>query len=264
MRALAVVVTCAAGLWLATESVAQPGQRGGGPAGPPPSPRASAPIDLTGYWVSIVNEDWRWRMVAAPKGDYPGLPLNAAARKVADAWEASMDGRCEAYGAAGLMRMPTRLNITWENDTTLKIDTDAGQQTRRFVFDNSRQPGAATMQGHSVAEWERSGGRGGAPGRGGPAPAGRGAGAAAQGGSLKVVTTNLRPGWLRRNGVPYSAATTLTEHFDRFAVPGGDEWIVITSIVTDPTYLTGELVTSTHFKRERDGAKWSPSPCRGA
>ena len=79
-----------------------------------------------------------------------------------------------------------------------------------------------------------------------------------------MVTTNLRPGWLRRNGVPYSAATTLTEHFDRFAVPGGDEWIVITSIVTDPTYLTGELVTSTHFKRERDGAKWSPSPCRGA
>jgi hypothetical protein len=245
-------------LFLSPSLAAQFGARGGQPPGPPLSPQASAPIDLTGYWVAIVNEDWRWRMVTPPKGDYPGLPLSPAARKVADAWVPSMDGRCEAYGAAGLMRMPTRLHITWENESTLKIDTDAGQQTRRFFFDPARKPsGKPTLQGHSIAEWERSGG-GGRGGRGG-----RAAGAGApQSGSLKVVTTNLSPAWLRRNGVPYSAQTVMTEHFDRFAAPNGDEWIVVTSIVTDPVYLTGELVTSTHFRREPDGAKWAPSPCR--
>jgi hypothetical protein len=234
--------------------------------------------------VSIVNEDWRWRMVTPPKGDYPGLPLNAAARKVADAWEPSMDGRCDAYGAAGLMRMPTRLHITWEGERILKLETDAGQQVRRFHFDAAtKAPAAPTLQGHSVAEWERPGaGRGGpgrfgaaaaAPGRGGPPPAARGGGQAADGrgrggappgGSLKVVTTNLKPAWLRRNGVPYSASATLTEHFDRFASPNGDEWLVVTAVVVDPVYLTGDLVTSTHFKREPDGSKWNPAPCRAS
>jgi hypothetical protein len=264
------------------QALAQGGPRGGGPPGPPPSPQASAPIDVTGYWVAIVNEDWRWRMVTPPKGDYPGLPLNAAARKVADAWDPSMDGRCEAYGAIGVMRMPTRLHITWENERTLRLDTDAGQQTRRLHFDTAvKPPSAATLQGHSLAEWERpAAGRGGgrfagpapADGRGAPPAAGdgrgapgagaRGRGAAPPGGSLKVVTTRLQSGWLRRNGVPYSANATLTEYFDRFAAPNGDEWLVVTAIVADPTYLTGELVTSTHFKREPDGAKWSPAPCR--
>jgi hypothetical protein len=222
-----------------------PGRQGG----PPPAPAASAPIDLTGYWVSVVNEDWRWRMVTPPKGDFASVPLNPEGQRVGNAWDESQDGRCEAFGAAGLMRMPTRLHITWENERTLKIDTDAGQQTRRLLFDRNPARGARTLQGHSVAEWQR------------PAPAGRGA-APPPGGSLRVVTTNMRAGWLRRNGVPYSENAVLTEHFDRFAAPNGDEWLVVTSIVNDPTYLTQEFVTSSHFKREADGAKWSPTPCR--
>src|SRR3954447_21982770 len=99
---------------------------GGAPAQPPPTPQAGAPIDLTGYWVSIVNEDWRWRMVTPPKGDFPGLPLNAEGQRVANQWAPATDGSCLAYGAAGVMRIPGRLHITWENDSTLRIDTDAG------------------------------------------------------------------------------------------------------------------------------------------
>jgi hypothetical protein len=241
----------------------QPAGRGAPPApqGPgrgeaaPQTPRDAAPIDLTGNWVSIVNEDWRWRMVTPPKGDYASVPLNPEGRKVADSWDPSQDGRCEAYGAAGVMRMPTRLNITWENPTTLKIDIDAGQQTRRLFFDAASKPGGPRMlQGHSVAEWERpGGGRGGRGGRGGPPPVG---------GSAKVVTTNMSGGWLRRNGVPYSEDAVLTEHFDRFASPNGDEWLVVTSIVSDPKYLTQDFVTSTHFKKEADGSKFSPMPCK--
>jgi hypothetical protein len=219
-----------------------------GRGGPPPAPNAAAPIDLTGYWVSVVNEDWRWRMVTPNKGDTSSVPLNAAGTKAAASWDPATDGSCLAYGAAGLMRMPTRLNITWENPTTLKIETDAGQQTRRLLFDRGQAPGPRSLQGHSIAEWERpAGGRGGPP---------------AVGGSLKVTTTNLMAAWLRRNGVPYSENATMTEHFDRFATPGGEQWLVVTTIVNDPTYLTAEFVTSSHFKKEPTGAKWSPSSCR--
>jgi hypothetical protein len=256
----------------ATVASAQQG-RGAGPPPPPPTPQAGAPIDLTGYWVSIVNEDWRWRMVTPPKGDYASVPLNPEGRKVADTWEPSQDGSCLAYGAAGVMRMPTRLHITWENEHTLKIETDAGQQTRRLLFDQSAaRPTRSSLQGFSLAEWERPtvGRRGGGPGGGPPgppgasAPAGSGGRAGAPGpvgGNLKVVTTHLSPGWLRKNGVPYSDKTTVTEYFDRFPV-GDDQWLVVTTLVSDATYLTQEFITSSHFRREPDGSKWDPTPCR--
>jgi hypothetical protein len=232
---------------LAAQGRGQGPGRGGGAAAQ--APRDAAPIDLTGYWVSVVNEDWRWRMVTPPRGDYASVPLNAAARKVADGWDPSQDGRCEAYGAAGLMRIPGRLHITWEGPAVLRIDTSAGQQTRRFLFDPAQKPAVTrSLQGHSAAEWERPGGGG----RGGAAP----------GGSLKVTTTSLSGGWLRKNGVPYSADTVLTEHFDRFAAPNGDEWLLVTTIVSDPTYLTQDFVTSTHFRKEPDGSRFEPVPCR--
>jgi hypothetical protein len=222
-----------------------PAGRGAAPA---PSPWAGAPIDLTGYWVSVVNEDWRWRMVTPPKGDYASVPMTDEARKVADTWDVSKDGQCEAYGAAGLMRMPTRLHITWDGDSVLKIDTDAGQQTRRLQFDRNAQAAGRSLQGHSIAEWER--------------PAGAGRGQVAPGGNLKVTTNNLRAGWLRKNGVPYSENAVVTEYFDRFAAPNGDQWFTVTTIVDDPRYLNQPFVTSSHFKREPDGSKWAPSPCK--
>jgi len=230
-------------------------QRAGGAGAPPAqSPRASAPIDLTGYWVSIVNEDWRWRMVTPRTGDVASVPLSPEGLKIAKSWDPATDGSCLAYGAAGLMRIPTRLHITWETETALKVDTDAGTQTRRLLFDKATSPPASkSLQGFSLAEWERGTGP---PGRGG------GRGSAAVGGSLKVVTTSLSSGWLRKNGVPYSEQTTMTEYFDRFAAPGGEQWLVITTVVTDPKYLNQEFVTSTHFRREPDGSKWDPTACK--
>jgi hypothetical protein len=249
---------------------------------PAASAQSIAPVDLTGYWVSIVNEDWRWRMVTPPKGDYASVPLSPEGRAVADKWTPDLDGRCEAYGAAGLMRMPTRVHITWQDENTLKVETDAGSQTRLFHFvpaGSGPLPSGASgsersLQGWSVATWEFAGGRG-APGRGGAAGDGRGGGRGngARGGdrggpppprfgSLKVVTTRLREGWLRRNGVPYSESTTLTEYYDRFRSTNGDEWFFVTTVVDDPKYLAQEFVTSTHFKKEPDGSKWHPTTCR--
>jgi len=254
-RPVAVGMALALVLGAGARVVAQRGQAPGAPAAQPPAtPRGRAPIDLTGYWVSIVNEDWRWRMVTPPKGDVASVPLNPEGIKVANAWDPATDGSCLAYGAAGLMRIPTRLNITWQDDQAIKIETDAGQQTRVLRFDGGTPPAQRSLQGFSVAQWE-------------PAPQpGRGGGAAQtpRFGNLKVTTTNLTAGWLRKNGVPYSENATVTEYFDRFAAPNKDEWLVVTTIVADPKYLNQDFVTSTHFKKEANGAKWSPSPCKAS
>ena len=115
--------------------------------------------------MSVVTEDWRYRMVTAPKGDHPGLPLSAEGNRVANAWDPAKDEaageQCKAYGAAGVMRAPGRLHITWESDDTLKIETEAGTQTRLFAFGAApAAAGAATWQGTSVASWEMAGARG--------------------------------------------------------------------------------------------------------
>jgi len=233
---------------------AQP--RGGARGGPPRTGEAAAPIDLTGYWVSLVTEDWRWRMVTPAKGDYASVPLNPEGRKVADTWDPAKDeaagNQCKAYGAAALMRVPTRVHITWENDETLKVETDAGTQTRLFHFGTPQPPsGEAGWQGYSAAEWQVI-----TAGRGGRGPA-----APPQGGSLKVATTHMKPGYLRKNGVPYSANATVTEYYDRTMEPDGNSYLIITTIVDDPMYLQQPFITSTHFKKEPDGAKWHPTPC---
>ena len=71
----------------------------------------------------------------------------------------------------------------------------------------------------------------------------------------------MAPGYLRKNGVPYSEKATLTEYFERFKAPNGDEWLVVTSIVEDSTYLSQPFITSTHFKQEPDAGKWNPTTC---
>jgi len=235
------------------------------------SGRAVAPVDVTGYWVSIVTEDWRYRMLTPPKGDYASLPLNAAGKTAVAAWDYAKDiaagNQCKAYGAAGIIRLPTRLHITWQDDRTLKFETDAGQQTRLFSFDTARRPVPAAMhtaQGASVAEWfdVLGGGRGGRGGAGVSAPTVSRAEAGAYGlGSLKVVTTNLRAGYLRKNGVPYSDRTTVTEIFDRVPGPGNDQWLIVQTTIEDPVYLTRPFGMTTHFRLEPDGAKWHPTPC---
>ena len=222
-------------------------QRGPAPA---PSAWAAAPIDLTGYWVAVISEDWRWRMVTPAKGDYASIPLSQAGKNLADTWDPAKDeaagDQCKSYGAPGLMRAPTRLHITWQDDRTLKVETDYGQQTRLLHFAPGKPAGGPpSLQGDSIATWETT-----PAGRGGPPS-----------GNLKVVTRNLRPGYLRKNGVPYSANTTLTEYWDVLRTPSGEPLLVITTVVNDPENLQREWLTSLNFKKEPNGAKWDPTPC---
>jgi hypothetical protein len=243
-RAFATVLLLS--LALSTHASTQ-GRSAGTPAS---TARAGAPIDLTGYWVSVVTQDWRWRMVTPAKGDYASIPITIEAKKVGDSWDPAKDEaageQCKSYGAPALMAVPTRLRISWQDDDTLKVETDAGTQTRHFRFVNRKPNGPATWQGHSIAQWERP-----RPARG-PIP---------KGGSLKVTTSHLRPGYLRKNGVPYSGGALLTEYWDLSSDPNGDQWITITSTVQDDKYLREPWVTALNFKKERDGAKWDPRPC---
>ena len=139
------------------------------------------------------------------------------------------------------MSVPGRLHITWQDADTLRIDIDAGTQTRLFHF-----------APRSAASSRRRSWQGDPTRRGNPRPAG---------GSLRVVTSNLRAGYLRKNGVPYSERATVTEHFDVAPLAGDGRLLLVTTIVEDPVYLTGPYVVSPHFKKEPDGSKWDPTPC---
>jgi hypothetical protein len=209
-----------------------------GPAAPA---KASAPIDLTGYWVAFVTEDWRFRMVTPPKGDYQSVPMTDAARRVANAWDPAADeasgNQCKSYGAAAIMRIPSRFHITWQDDDTLRVDSDAGMQTRLLRFNPGSTPGGErTWQGFSTAQWQRPS-------------------------SLRVATTNMRAGYLRKNGVPYSENATVTEYFDIAPHPSGGQVLLVTTIVDDPQYLQQPFITSSQFKKEADGSRWDPTPC---
>ena len=231
-------------------------QRGRGVAPAPPQvPKAAAPIDLTGYWVSLITDDWRWRMVTPPKGDYLYLPLNAEGRRVADGWDPAKDEtageQCKGYSAPSLMHLPGRLHITWENDTTLKVEADAGTQTRVFHFGGAApQDVKASWQGYSIAQWEFDGAGGGRRGRGAPP----------KHGSLKVVTTHLRPGYFRKNGVPYSANAVLTEYLTTLTDESVD-YLVVTNFLEDPQYLAQPYVRSVQFKKQADAKGWNPTAC---
>ena len=221
------------------------GQVPNAPAGATATAKTSAPVDLTGYWVAFVTEDWRFRMITPRKGDYQPVPMTPEARKVADAWDPAADeasgNQCKSYGAAAIMRLAARFHITWQDDNTLRVDSDAGMQTRLFHFNSSlkAKPSSSeerTWQGESSAQWEP--------------PA-----------SLKVVTANLRSGYLRKNGVPYSENAVVTEYFDIAPIPGGGQVLLVTAIVEDPQYLRQPFTTSSQFKKEADGSKWDPTPC---
>jgi hypothetical protein len=243
-----VVLTSALLLALSLRGAAQRG----------PAAREASPMDLTGYWVTIITPDWRERMVPPAKGDYLGVPITLAAQKAADAWDPAKDEaaglQCKSYGAPAIMATPTRLRIAWLDDNTLKVETDYGLQTRLFHFGEWKPAaGPPAWQGDSTAVWEFAG-----P----PAPAGgRGTIEKRRFGNLKVTTTRIRPGYLRKNGIPYSANIRMTEYWDVFTDPSGGQRLMVTQQLDDPEYLARTWLTTYNFKKEADGSKWDPTPC---
>ncbi|HEY3160362.1 MAG TPA: hypothetical protein VGJ78_15460 [Vicinamibacterales bacterium] len=290
MRQLFVIV-CAC---LVTPALVQAQGRGGGP---PPTAKAIAPIDITGYWTAVVTEDWHVRMLTPSKGDFgsgvagtienPGvgfvgagpnpaaqgnIPYNTIAAQTAMKWDPAKDeaegNACKAYGAPGIMRLPTHLHITWQDDNTLKVDADYGTQTRLFHFappatqgrldygnatllpvrPSRLEPPAGvepSVQGYSVAQWTIMGGSGNFE----------------RGGNLKVATNRLKPGYYWKNGMPYTGNAAVTEYFRTMELPDRSQWIRYTQVVDDPEYLTQPWIVNYAFKKLPDGSKWNPTPC---
>lgn len=232
-------------------------------AEPTPNARAQTPEDfsITGRWVSIVSQNWRFRMVVPGKGEYAGIPLNLAAKQFADAWQASQDEaagkQCKAYGAPALMRIPGRLRISWQDDNTLSVQTDAGLQTRllHFMPKPDAERGEPSWQGYSTAKWYVVAARGSllAPASGPPRRLP---------GQMEVWTSRLLPGLLRKNGVPYSSETKMYEFWEVNREPDGTAWLTITTELEDPVYLNSRYYFTTIFMKERDDAsRWDPTPC---
>ncbi len=273
---------------------AQQAQGAPPPAVVPQAARAAAPIDMAGTWASVITEDWQWRFVTPIVGDYTGVPLNADGDRLARQWNPDADVKagqqCKGFGAAAINRLPTRLQISWVDDNTMKLDFDLGTQSRLVYFDKTKAPGARSLQGHAIGEWidlpapgrggpvgqAPAGARAGAPPAAGAAPPTGRAGAPAAGarggragggpagpraGGLKIVTTNLLPQYLRQNGVPVSEKAVVTEYLDVVPAPDGTQWLVLKTQVDDPTYLSGWYQVSSNFKKEATAAKWSPTPC---
>jgi hypothetical protein len=252
-------------VWLLAMSAVSYAQGRGGQTAAA-TPRVAAPFDLTGYWVSLIVDEWRFR-VTPQKGDIAYLPLNAEARRIANAWDPAKDeaegNQCRAYGAVGVMQRPGRLHITWENDNTLRLDADAGTQTRLLHFGAvPPQRGEPSWQGYSAAQWQMSGRAlldlGGIGFTAGLGPDQR---PQDRGGTLKVVTTNLRPGYLRKNGVPYNGDATLTEYFNRLTGVDGQVYLAVTAMLDDAAYLTQPFVRTYTFKKLADASGWAPTPC---
>ena len=228
-----------------------------------PTARESAPQDqdLTGYWVAVVTQHWHYRMRMPPRGTYAKIPLNAEGRRVAEAWDPAADQAngeaCRSYGAGHIMRVPGRLHIHWADDDTLQVDTDSGTQTRlfRFADPTPMEPAAPSWQGYSAAAWL---------GQNKPPEGDRYAAFTDPNAPryLVVTTTRLRPGYLLKNGVPYSEDARVEEHFYTFTEPNGDTWLVVTTIITDPRYLIEPYVTTNQFKKQADDSGWDPTPCR--
>jgi hypothetical protein len=247
-RTALVLTWTAAGLLF---TIPQQAKAQGGRGGAAETAKAAAPIDLTGYWVALITEDWRYRMIVPAKGDMVNFPLTPEGRRVANAWDPAKDNaageQCRAYGAGGVTRMTGRLHITWQDDNTLKVDADTGTQTRLVHFGAAPKSSQPTWQGDVLGTWEFSGpARGRAPGRSG---------------SLKIVATNMKPGYLQRNGVPYSSNAVITGYYDVVKEPTGEEYLVVTEQVEDPMFLARRFLRSTHFRKQPDATGWDPTPC---
>ena len=244
----------------------------------PATAKASAPIDLTGYWTAVITEDWHVRMPVASKGDFgtgaPGavsqigsgrlgvganparegnIPYNIKGAQAALAWDPAKDAaegnQCKSYGAPGIMRQPTHLHFTWQDDNTLKLEADFGNQTRLFHFSpGSPSQDGPSLQGYSAASWIIMGGGGGQANF-------------ERSGSLRAMTTHLKPGYYWKNGMPYTGNAVLKENFFLMQLPDNSSWLTVTQLVEDSEYLNEPFVVNYHFKKLPDGSKWKPTPC---
>lgn len=194
---------------------------------------AQAEVNLSGVWSGTYAEDWPDRFPGPELGDYGGLPLNDANRMRAKSWSASLlalpEYQCRVH-PADYANSFADIRIREERDRwseeliAIHLQHFAWQTRRTIWMDGREHPpeyAQHTSMGFSTGEWE--------------------------GHKLKVTTTHLKEGWLRRNGVARSDLATVTEYFIRH----GDvlSWTVI---VDDPVYLEEPFIRNRDYEYSED------------
>ena len=216
------------------------------PAGRRPTAARRRRSTSRGYWVSLVTDDWRYRMLTPPKGNADYMPVNAEARRVMDEWDPAKDEAggeaCRGYGAGGVMRLPGRLHITWENDNTLKMDIDAGTQTRRFVF------GAAPRRA-AEPSWQGSPRR-----RAGCFPGRRGRGAERPPRSARRDDDAPASGLPAEERHPLQRQRTYHRVLRAPRRDEAQEYLAVTTMVDDPQYLALPYIKTYEYKKQPDAS----------
>jgi hypothetical protein len=200
-----------------------------------------AQMNLSGVWNMTLNEDFPDRLAGPELGDYTGIPLNAAARARAEAWDASLielpEYQCRVHppdyapSFAGI-RMWEETDKATQNLLAIHLHHFAWGTERTIWMDGRPHPpdyALHTSMGFSTGKWD--------------------------GDILTVTTTHLKEGWIRRNGVPRSDRATVTEHFIRH----GDNLTWVT-VIKDPAYLTETMIRSRDYTFDLTG-QIQPYPC---
>lgn len=223
---------------------------GGRGQGAPVAARSTAAVDVAGTWVSVITEEWVSRMVTSRKGYVRGggIHVTPEGMKLVNMWDPARDEaageQCKGYGAVGVTRLPGKVRLTWQDENTLKAEFEAGSQVRLFHFRPSAPSGPPSWQGHSLAQWERAVSAADRPE-----------------GNLRVVTSNLRPQYARKNGLPVSGNARLTEYLHVLNAPSGDVWLSWIGELDEPLYYLEPYHYSWQFKKVPDNSPWTPEPC---
>ena len=192
---------------------------------------ASAQVDLSGNWNTRQHEDQPDRGPGVGLGDYAGMPITDAGRQWAESWDASRltnyEQQCRVHAVHYIYRGPLNVRIWEEKDPktqdviAIKHYISTYEQTRTIWMDGRPHPPAwapHTWMGFSTGRWE--------------------------GDRLIVETTHIKQGWHRRNGVPASDQTTLTEYFIRHG-----NYFTHVQVIKDPVYLSEPMIKTVHFEQ---------------
>jgi glyoxylase-like metal-dependent hydrolase (beta-lactamase superfamily II) len=204
-----------------------------GKGGPPVA------VDFSGWWTANLQEDSGERGAGPELVDYGGIPINEAGRLWALSYDTSrLTSRfhqCDGYVAPYSVRAIGNTRVWEERDPKLHTPIALHWYSQTFEghrviwLDGRPHPPAYaphTWMGFSTGTWV--------------------------GNALRVETTHLKQGWLRRNGLPESDQATLVEFFVRH----GDH-ITYTSVITDPVYLSEPWIRTTDFYRNpTDPGAW--------
>jgi len=202
---------------------------------------AAAQVNLAGQWSGFYHEDEPDRLPGPELGDYGGLPIHAADRMRARAWSAAILSlplyQCRVHpvdyaSSFAQIRIWETVDPKTQQLIAINVQHFAWNTIRTIWMDGRPHPpeyAQHTAMGFSTGEFI--------------------------GQTLRVRTTHLKEGWLRRNGVARSWNAEVTEHFTRHA-----DVLTWSVYIDDPAYLEEPFFRNRDYEYS-DTSRMGPYPC---